>query len=77
MHMPAKKAVNLSLDAELLDEARAEHIKLSAIAERAVRAEIASIRAERWKRENAAALEAMAERIAEEGVAGEEYRSFG
>jgi antitoxin CcdA len=77
MHMPAKKAVNLSFDAELLYEARAENVKLSAVAERAVRAEIASIRAERWKRENADALEAMAERIADEGVAGEEYRSFG
>jgi antitoxin CcdA len=75
--MTARKAVNLSLDADLLDEARAENVKLSAVAERAVRAEIASIRAERWKRENAEAFRAMSERILEEGVAGEEYRSFG
>jgi antitoxin CcdA len=77
MHMPIKKAVNLSLDAELLEEARAENVKLSAVAERAVRAEIANIRAERWKRENAQSLAAMADRIEAEGVAGEEHRIYG
>jgi antitoxin CcdA len=75
--MPARKAVNLTMDAALLEEARAENVKLSAVAERAVRAEIASIRAERWKRENAEAIASYERRITEEGVAGEEYRRYG
>jgi antitoxin CcdA len=74
--MPAKKAVNLSFDAELLDEARAEHIKLSAIAERAVRAEIASIRAERWKRENAEAIRESNEELTRNGLWSDGLRLF-
>lgn len=75
--MSTKKAVNVSLDQTLLAKAKAEGLNLSAELEQIVRAKISSIEAERWKRENAAALDAMALRIAEEGVAGEEYRSFG
>jgi antitoxin CcdA len=77
MHMAVKKAVNLSLDEDVLAKARAEGINLSAALEETVRARISSIEAERWKRENAGALHAMAQRIEMEGVAGDEYRSFG
>jgi antitoxin CcdA len=76
MHMPAKKAVNLSFDAELLDEARAENVKLSAVAERAVRAEIASIRAERWNRENAEAIRESNEELARNGLWSDGLRLF-
>jgi antitoxin CcdA len=76
MHMPAKKAVNLSLDAALLDEARAENVKLSAVAERAVRAEIASIRAERWKRENSDAIAAWNKELDENGLWSDGLRLF-
>jgi antitoxin CcdA len=76
MHMPAKKAVNLSFDADLLDEARAENVKLSAVAERAVRAEIASIRAERWKRENAEAIQEANEELAKNGLWSDGLRLF-
>jgi antitoxin CcdA len=76
MHMPAKKAVNLSLDAALLEEARAENVKLSAVAERAVRAEIASIRAERWKRENAEAIREANEELARNGLWSDGLRLF-
>lgn len=75
--MPSRKPVNLSLDAALVEEARAAKINLSAVAEKALRAEIASLAAERWRRENASALEAMRRRIDDEGVAGEEHRRFG
>jgi antitoxin CcdA len=76
MHMPAKKPVNLSFDADLLDEARAENVKLSAVAERAVRAEIASIRAERWKRENAEAIREANEELAKNGLWSDGLRLF-
>jgi antitoxin CcdA len=74
--MPAKKAVNLNLDAALLAEARAENVKLSAVAERAVRAEIASIRAERWKRENAEAIAAWNKELEENGLWSDGLRLF-
>jgi antitoxin CcdA len=77
MHMVVKKAVNLSLDGDVLAKAKAEGINLSAALEETVRAKISSIEAERWKRENADALHAMAQRIEIEGVAGDGYRSFG
>ena len=74
--MPVKKAVNLNLDAALLAEARAENVKLSAVAERAVRAEIASIRAERWKRENAEAIAAWNKELEENGLWSDGLRLF-
>jgi antitoxin CcdA len=75
--MSTKKAVNVSMDKTLLAKAKAEGLNLSAELEQTVRTKISSIEAERWKRENAVAIEAYSKRIAEEGVAGEEYRSFG
>ena len=75
--MTTKKAVNLSIDEALLTRARAEGVNLSASFERMLRVEVSSIEAERWKRENAVAIKAYSKRIAEEGVAGEEFRSFG
>jgi antitoxin CcdA len=74
--MAAKKAVNLSLYAAQLDEARAENVKLSAVAERAVRAEIASIRAERWKRKNAEAIRHNNEELERNGLWSDGYRLF-
>jgi antitoxin CcdA len=74
--MSTKKAVNLSFDAELLYEARAENVKLSAVAERAVRAEIASIRAERWRRENAEAIREANEELARNGLWSDGLRLF-
>ncbi len=74
--MPAKKAVNLSFDSAVLADARAENVKLSAVAERAVRAEIASIRAERWKRENAMAIRESNEELASNGLWSDGLRLF-
>jgi antitoxin CcdA len=75
--MSNKKAINLSLDSELLAKARAEGINLSASFERSLKLEVANLETERWKHENASALEAMIDRITNEGVAGDQYRRFG
>jgi antitoxin CcdA len=74
--MSSKKAVNLSLDQDLLAKAKAEGLNLSAELEQTVRAKISSIEAERWKRENADAIAAYAKRIDEEGLPFAEYRRF-
>jgi antitoxin CcdA len=75
--MNPKKAVNLTMDADLLARAKAEGINLSAELDQGVRAKVARLEAERWRRDNAAALSTMAQRIEAEGVAGEEHRAYG
>ena len=75
--MAIKKAVNLSIDAALLAQAKAAGLNLSAELEQSVRAKVSSLEAEQWKRANALSLSAMAQRIEAEGVAGEEHRAYG
>jgi antitoxin CcdA len=75
--MNTKKAVNVTMDADLLARAKAEGINLSAALDQGVRAKVARLEAERWRRDNAAALSTMAQRIEAEGVAGEEHRAYG
>lgn len=54
----AKKAVNLSIDAELLDEARTAKTNVSAVLENALRNELRERRWQKWREENRAAIEA-------------------
>ena len=75
--MGARKAVNLTIDEALLARARAEGLNLSAELEQTVRAKVARIEAERWRRENADALALMMQRIEAEGVAGDDHRTYG
>jgi antitoxin CcdA len=75
--MATRKAVNLTMDADLLAKAKAEGLNLSAELEQGIRAKVAQIEIERWKRENAEAIASYERRITEEGVAGEEYRRYG
>jgi antitoxin CcdA len=72
--MNTKKAVNLSLDQALLAKARAEGLNLSAELEQTVRMKIASIEAERWKRENAAAIRESNDELVRNGLWNEDYR---
>ena len=55
---PAKRAVNLSVDAELLDEAKAAGTNLSALLEKALSDELRAHRRARWLDDNRAAIEA-------------------
>lgn len=51
-----RKATNVSLDAALLDEARALDINISRACERGLAAQISETRATRWREDNADAL---------------------
>jgi antitoxin CcdA len=75
--MPTRKAVNVTMDAELLAKAKAEGLNVSAELDERVRSRLSSIEEDRWKRDNAEAIAAMNERIEAEGVAGEEHRIYG
>jgi antitoxin CcdA len=64
-----KKAVNVSVRSDLLDQARAEDINLSATLEAALADQLR--RRDRWRTENEAAIEAY-----NRDVAGKEYLMF-
>jgi antitoxin CcdA len=60
--MSAKKAVDVAIQSELLDAARAEDINLSATLEAALVEQLRMRRRARWVTENAAATQANATR---------------
>lgn len=62
-----KWAVNLTVDAELLAEARDAGTNLSALLERALRDELAERRRQRWREENKAAIAASNRQMQEDG----------
>lgn len=74
--VPAKKAVNLSVPAELLDAARAEGINLSAALETALAEQLRIRRREKWIAENSGAIAAYNREIDEHGAFGDKVRSF-
>jgi antitoxin CcdA len=71
-----KQATNLSIDRDLLNEAREAGVSLSATLEEALRAKVAAARREKWKRENAKAIAEYNDLIAEIGIFSEGHRSF-
>ena len=71
-----KKPTNLSLDKNLLIEAKALGINLSRAAESGVRLAVASAKSKRWQRENARALESSCKWIEENGLPLDRYRKF-
>ena len=72
----AKKAVNLSVDAELLARARAAHVNLSATFEDALKARMLEAERRRWVEENREAIEAFNRRIERNGVWSDGLRRF-
>ena len=69
-----KRAVNLSIDAELIDEANAAGTNLSAVLERALRDELKERRWQAWREENRAAIEASNRELEEHGLWADDYR---
>jgi len=74
--MAAKKAVNVSIQAELLDAARVEEINLSATLEAALADQLRLRRRDRWRSENDATIAAYNSDIDEKGTFGDHVRSF-
>ena len=56
---PKKRAVNLFVDSDLLDEARRMHINLSETLERHLRAVVKADQEKRWLDENRAAIDSI------------------
>jgi len=72
----SKKAVNLSLDSDLLRQARDLGLNLSGVAEEALAYAVSARLAERWKEENREAIDAYNRRIEAEGVFSDGLRTF-
>lgn len=73
---PRKKSVNLSLDAEIVRQAKAFGINLSRFAEEKLAVEVKRLREEAWRRDNKEAIEAYNRHIERDGIFGEESRRF-
>jgi antitoxin CcdA len=74
--MRMKRPTNLTIDAELLDEAKALGVNLSSVLEQGLRERVAKARRERWLEENADAIAEHNERVAGRGVFSDRLRRF-
>ncbi len=74
--MATRKAVNLTIDAELLARAKAEGLNLSAELDQRVRSKLSSIEEERWKRDNAKVIAAWNKELDENGLWSDGLRTF-
>jgi antitoxin CcdA len=73
---PQKKAVNLSINRDLLDRARTGDINLSIILEDALEQKLRQQTRELWLTENRAAIEAYNEQVETQGVFADGLRTF-
>jgi len=71
-----KRAVNLSIDAEILAAAKAQRINLSQTLEDELRKRTQQAREAKWQEENREAFEAHNRFIAKHGIWSEKYRSW-
>ncbi|WP_336082295.1 type II toxin-antitoxin system CcdA family antitoxin [Thalassospira sp. CH_XMU1448-2] len=71
-----RKPTNVSLDAELLQEAKKLGINISRSAESGLRDAISMKRAELWKEQNKAALEASNSYVVKNGIPLAKHRKF-
>ena len=69
-----KKAVNLSIDAELAAEAKEFGANMSATLERALREELRTQREQKWREDNREATESMNEYVRKHGLWAKKYR---
>jgi antitoxin CcdA len=71
-----KKSVNLSIDANLLAEAKSSGTNLSALLESALERELRERLNQKWRDENRDAIEAYNKFVEEHGLLSDEWRSF-
>lgn len=74
--LPRKKSVNLTVDAELLAEAKVAGTNLSAVLEKALHIELKERRAQSWREENREATESMNRYLEKRGLWSKKYRTW-
>jgi antitoxin CcdA len=65
-----KKATNVSVNSDLLRQAKALGVNVSALAERSLAAHVKEIKISRWQEENKEAIESYNAMIRKEGIPG-------
>ena len=65
-----KRAVNLSVDSDLISAARKQGLNLSRVLDDALRQRVAAARADEWARENRQAIEDYNARVERNGIFG-------
>jgi len=73
---PRKRAVNVSLRSDLLEEAKALDINVSAAAEQGLERAIAKAKEARWREENRAAIDSYNAWVEKNGLPLAKYRMF-
>lgn len=76
MNVQTRKATNLSLDRQLLEEARALDVNLSRAAEEGLRAAVKAEKERQWKVENHDAIEGINKWVEENGLPLAQFRRF-
>lgn len=76
MGAQSRKATNLSLDADLLRDARTLGVNLSRAAEEGLRAAVKAARAEAWRQANAEALDSANAWVEDNGLPLAAFRQF-
>jgi antitoxin CcdA len=71
-----KKATNVSVNAALLQQAKAFNINLSSTLEQALIAKLKQLQADTWATENKTAISAYNRHIEQNGVFGDDVRAF-
>jgi antitoxin CcdA len=74
--MGTKKAVNVSIQSDLLEAARAADINISATLEAALAEQLRIRKRERWQADNAEAIEAYNSDVDKNGSFGDHARGF-
>jgi antitoxin CcdA len=72
----AKRAVNLSLTASVLETARSMGLNISQTVDQLLAAEVERLYWKRWNEDNKAAIDHYNARIAKEGLPLAKYRTF-
>ena len=71
-----RRAANVSLDAELLRQAKTLEVNISRACEKGLAREVAAAKEKRWLEENGSALEAANAYVAERGIPLARHRKF-
>ncbi len=71
-----KRATNLSIDSELLSEARRHKINISRAAESGIAQAVAAARSALWKEDNRSAMQSSNAYVEANGLPLERYRQF-
>ncbi|WP_425570240.1 type II toxin-antitoxin system CcdA family antitoxin [Pigmentiphaga soli] len=73
---PAKRATNISLSADVYDDAKALGLNISQTCDQLLREVIQAEKSRRWSADHAAFIEAYNRSVEEDGLPLESWRSF-